>query len=291
MEVALTDVIPTVLLLVDRSGTMTADFGNTNRWDAVFDTLMNPTTGLVQGLQQEIRFGLSLYTSDDGFTNGGTCPIIAQVPPAIGNYDEIFALYQPLEPIEDTPTAASLAVAQGTLAGVDEPGPKIIVLATDGNPDTCTVPDPDTLPQARADSVAAAQAAHTAGIDMFVISVGNEVSEAHLQDMANAGVGLPIGGPKLAPFFVALEPDSLVAAFDTIIGGVRSCTFALDGEVNVSQADEGTVTLDGDVLDFGTEWQLVDSSTLELIGPACDIILAGGDHTVEAEFECGVVVD
>jgi hypothetical protein len=280
-----------VLILVDRSGTMTQDFGGVRRWDAVFDTLMNPTTGLVQRLQNDVRFGLALYTSDDGFSNGGTCPIIAQAPPAVGNYQTIFDLYEPLEPIEDTPTAASLAVAQGTLAGVDEPGPKIIVLATDGNPDTCTVPDPDTLPQARADSVAAAQAANAAGIDIYVVSVGNEVSETHLQDMANAGIGLPVGGAEQAPFFRALEPDGLVAAFDTIIGGVRSCTFALDGNVNVNDADEGTVTLDGAPLDFGTEWDLVDSSTLQILGAACDTILAGGDHVVEAEFDCGVVVD
>jgi hypothetical protein len=290
VNVALTDVIPSVLLLVDRSGTMTFDFGNTDRWSAVFDTLMNNDTGLVRRLDQEIRFGISLYTSDDGFA-GGPCPFLAQVEPKLGNYGPILDLYSGLQPIEDTPTAPSLAAAQASLAAVQEPGPKIIVLATDGEPDTCNVPDPDGLPAARAESVAATQAAHTAGIDVYVISVGDQVSQQHLQDLANAGVGLPIGGAENAPFYQALDPGALVAAFDTIIGGVRSCTFALDGVIDLDQAETGTVTLDGATLDFGTDWQLRDESTLEILGDACATILAGGDHEVTAEFECGSVVD
>ncbi|HTE55103.1 MAG TPA: vWA domain-containing protein [Kofleriaceae bacterium] len=291
VQVSLTDVIPTVMLLIDRSGTMDFDFGSTTRWDAVFDTLMDADQGLVSRLQNQVRFGVALYTSDDGFSNPGGCPIIEEVLPAIGNYQSIFDLYQPLDPIEDTPTAPSIASVQADLAAITEPGPKIIVLATDGEPDTCEVPDPDGLPAARADSVAAAQASHDADINLFVISVGDEVSEEHLQDMANAGIGLPIGGNQNAPFFQALDAQALVDAFDTIVGGVRSCTFALDGEVDESRADEGTVTLDGDPLVFGVDWQLVDSSTLEIVGAACDTLLAGGDHAVAAEFECGVVVD
>jgi hypothetical protein len=288
VEVALTDVIPTVLLLVDRSGTMNRNFGNTSRWGAVFDTLMDEEDGLVRRLDREIRFGISLYTGSD---DASVCPILEGIPPALGNYGAILDLYEPLDPIEDTPTAPSLAAAQASLAAVQETGPRIIVLATDGEPDTCEVPDPDGLPAARAESVAAAQAAHGAGIDVFVISVGNEVSQAHLQDLANAGVGLPVGGAERAPFYQALDPEALVLAFDTIIGGVRGCLFALDGSVDLDRADDGTVTLDGETLEFGVDWVLRDESTLELRGPACDTLLAGGEHLVRAEFECGVVVD
>lgn len=289
VEVSLSGVTPTVMLLVDRSGTMNRDFGNTDRWSAVFDTLMDGATGLVKRLDQQVRFGISLYSGRDG---NSTCPILAGLPPALGNYGAILDLYRPLDPIEDTPTAPSLSAARATLAAVQDPGPKIIVLATDGEPDTCAVPDPDGLPEARADSVAAAQAAHAAGVDVYVISVGDEVSQAHLQDMANAGVGLPVGGAERAPFYQALDPGALVDAFDTIIGGVQSCTFALDGTVDLDRASEGTVTLDGTPLDFGTEWRLPDERTLELLGPACDTLLAGGQHQVKAEFECGgVVVD
>ena len=291
VQVSLDSVIPTVMLLIDRSGTMDDPFGALSRWDAVFQTLMDQDDGLVQGLQSQVRFGVALYTSDDGTTNGGTCPILEEVLPALDNYDTILDLYAPLEPIEDTPTAASIARVVADLEGVTEPGPKIIVLATDGEPDTCTTPDPDGLPAARADSVAAAQDSHEAGIDVFIISVGDEIAEDHLQDMANAGVGLPIGGAENAPFYQALNVGALNDAFDEIIGGVRSCTFLLDGEVDLDRADEGTVTLDGEPLVYEVDWQLNDPSTLEIIGPACETLLAGGQHEVEAEFECGVVVD
>lgn len=290
VQVSLDSVIPTVVLLIDRSGSMDEPFGPVDRWTAVFETLMDEDDGLVQALQSQVRFGVTTYTSDDGTTAGGECPILRGVGPALDNYQAILDAY-PANTVEDTPTAESLAAAQAELAAVTEPGPKIIVLATDGEPDTCTTPDPDGLPAARAESVAAAQDSHEAGIDVFVISVGDDVGLDHLQDLANAGVGLPIGGAEDAPFYQALDAGALNDAFDEIIGGVRSCTFLLDGEVDESRADEGTVTLDGEPLDYEIDWRLNDPSTLEIIGPACDTLLAGGQHVVEAEFECGVVVD
>jgi hypothetical protein len=72
---------------------------------------------------------------------------------------------------------------------------------------------------------------------------------------------------------------------------VRSCTFALEGRVDPAQAEYGLVTLDGVELAFGTEWHLSDEATLELLGEACAQVMEGGDHTVEAEFTCGSIVD
>jgi hypothetical protein len=288
VQVELSDVTPTVMFLVDRSGSMTASFGGTSRWNAVYATLMHETYGVISRLQHEVRIGLTAYT---GKADIPVCPIIEQVPPAMGNRESIRQMYSQLQPIKDTPTAPSIMAVKSLLETVQETGPKIIVLATDGLPDTCEVPDPDGLPPALAESVAAAQAAHAAGIDLYIISVGSQVSQAHLQDMANAGVGLPIGGAENAPYYQALNPDSLVAAFDEIITGVRTCSFAIDGRVDLSWAAQGTVTLDGVVLEHGTQWQLSDESTLELMGTACDELMAGGDHLVEASFTCGVVVD
>lgn len=289
VQVDLHDVIPTVMLLVDRSGTMKEDFQNTSRWNAVYQTLMDGQNGLVAQLQNQVRFGIATFSGYYGTTEGYACPIVTQVAPAMGNYGAINQMYAPQDPIKDTPTAPSLAMAQATLAGVTEPGPKIIVLATDGLPDTCDQWDPDGTTKAKADAIAAAQTAHTAGIDTYIISVGPDVAQSHLQDMANAGLGLPVGGAQNAPYYQALSPDSLVSAFNSIIGGVRSCTFSMDGQVDPSRASTGTVTLDGQPLTYGTDWQLVDESTLQLLGSACDTIMAGGDHSVTASFECNAV--
>jgi hypothetical protein len=239
--------------------------------------------GVVPQLDGDVRFGMTTYTSDNG---GASCPILNKVNPALKNFAAIDGLLAPLNPFEDTPTGASLQAMIPVMAAITDPGPKIIVLATDGEPDTCAVPDPDGQPAARAESVDAAKAAHAAGIETYVISVGAQVSQAHLQDMANAGVGLPVGGQDSAAYYQALDSAQLIAAFDSIIGGVRSCSFALDRTIDPSYADSGTVTLDGAVLQPGVDWQLLDDGqTLQLLGSACDTVL-DGDHSVTAEFTC-----
>ena len=294
VEVALMESTPTVMLLVDRSGSMYDPFGGTDRWSAVYDTLVNEATGVVKRLEQQVRFGVAFYTSTDANAENGTCPVIDQVMPAMGNFGSIRDMFDALDPIEDTPTAPSLMVAKNLLETVDENGPKIIVLATDGLPDTCEIPDPANEAQQIAtqdETVLAAQDVHAAGIDVYYVSVGPEVTASHAQAMANAGRGLPVGGAENAPYYMALNPDSLVAAFDDIIADVRSCTFAVDGTVDLSRAGEGTVTLDGMELMFGTDWDMVDESTIELLGGACDAVKDGADHNISAQFTCGSVVD
>src|SRR5512139_3848943 len=43
VRVTATKTTPTVELLLDQSGSMTARYGDTNRWDAMRDALINPT--------------------------------------------------------------------------------------------------------------------------------------------------------------------------------------------------------------------------------------------------------
>jgi hypothetical protein len=220
---------------------------------------------------------------------------VTQVAPAIDNYAAIDAVFAPATPIEDTPTGESITQVVPSLLAVTEPGPKIIVLATDGEPDSCALPDPSTTAESdmtKAVAVQAARDAYTAGVQTFVIFVGTDaVSEQHLQDLANAGVGYPVGGAMNAPFYRALDSMQLVAAFDTIIGGVRTCTFDLDGTIsNPSAAGMGTVTLDGMTLVFGTDWQLVDPDTIEVLGAACQTLLGGGTHDLQASFPCDVYI-
>jgi hypothetical protein len=216
--------------------------------------------------------------------------MLDQVAPALNNHGAMNTMYAPRDPVEDTPTGATLASVTATLAAFNQPGPKAIILATDGEPDTCLTPDPDGLAAAKSESLTAAQAAFGSGIETHVISVGADVSQAHLQDLANAGQGLAIGGAVNAPYYQALNAGQLVNAFDSIITGVRSCSYSLDGQVDLSQADTGTVILDGVELQLGVGWQLTDPTTLELIGSACDSVLDGGDHDLSATFSCSAVV-
>jgi hypothetical protein len=299
VKVDLAPVTPTVLLLVDRSGSMTDPFGDADsRWDALYETLMDPTTGLVRELEGQVRFGVAAYTARDRENDGqteGPCPIMNVVAPALDNYGAIQDVYGDLVPLDETPTGAALESALTTIRQVHEGGPKIIVLATDGEPDTCARPNPNGTAQARVASLLAVQAAFDAHVKTYVVSVGGEAvgnpqAENHMHQLANAGVGMAPDAEPAAPLYVALEPSELVDAFDDIIGGVRTCTFTLDGTVTEG-GEGGRVTLDGDELDWGTDWHLLDEHTLELLGDACEAVMAGGEHTVEAYFTCEAIVD
>jgi len=279
--------IPTVMLLIDQSGSMTASFGNGDRWSVLYDTLMDPTNGVVKKLEKDVRFGLALYTSNDG-NAGGVCPMLAKVPLALNNHAAIDAVYAPQSPEGETPTGESITAVAADLLAFQEPGPKIIVLATDGEPDTCAVPNPQN---GQPESIAAAQAAFQKDVRTFVISVGAEVSLDHLQDVANAGAGLPIGGADDAPYYQALNQQALLDAFDKIINGVRSCVLKLNGIVDETSANEGNVYLDGQSLPYNDPngWRLNGPDEIELLGTACDTIKQG-DHSISVQFPCGIVV-
>jgi len=285
-KITLDKQIPTVLLLVDQSGSMNEPFGNGDRWQVLRRSLMNQQTGVVNRLQAEVRFGLALYSSRNG---AAPCPSITNVAPSLNNYMAIDSAYPaPTSAIiEDTPTGESIDAASTTLQAINEPGQKVIVLATDGEPDTCANPDPET-PAAREVSVKAAQAAFAAGVFTFVISVGNDVSDAHLTEMANVGQGF-VRGDNQQRFYRANDQNELAMAFDTIVNGVRSCVFALNGSVKDGGETSGTVTLDGKVqkLNDPNGWRLSSPTTIEFQGAACDTIKGDGKHDVGAEFTCG----
>lgn len=278
--------IPTVVLLIDQSGSMTESFGGGTRWNVLYDTLMDPGTGLVKALESDVRFGLALYTSEDG-NAGGTCPMLTEVPITLGNYDAIDAVYSLAHPKGDTPTGESIDAVAAKLDAVSEPGPKVIVLATDGEPDTCAVPNPQ---HGQSESIAAAQAAFAKDIRTFIISVGSDVGVQHLQDVANAGVGLPVGGPDKAPYYVGLNQQALIDAFTNIIQGVRTCVFTLNGKVDPTMASQGKVTIDGQSISYGGSdgWKLNSPTEIEIVGASCDLVQTG-EHTIAITFPCGSV--
>lgn len=264
---------PTFQLVVDRSGSMDEDFGGVTRWAAMVDTLIGGD-GVVTELQSQIRFGLTLYSNETG-----TCPTIASLTPQLDAADEITTALNATGPAGDTPTGESIVIA--TELVLDDPweGEKVLVLATDGEPDTCEIREPMNEAETalvRGVAVDAVAAAHAAGIRTFVISVGQDLAEEHLQDLANAGVGLADGDPP-AEFWVANDTASLVAAFDAIVAGIRSCEFDLAMPLLAEVAPSCTVTVNDVAVDYqGPDgWNLPDESTLELVGGACDSIQQG----------------
>lgn len=281
LDVILIPQIPTMVLLVDQSGSMTQGFGDGTRWTVTRDVLVADGTGIVAQFESGIRFGLTLYTSVNGNLDGEVCPMLVEVPPALDNFTAIQGTFDMSAPAEDTPTGESLAAVTAELDALEVAGRKYIVLATDGEPDTCAEPDPQN---GQDESVAAAEAAYAAGIETFVISVGDEVSDAHLQDLANAGAGVGAGDPD-APFYKALDEAALVTAFEEILAGVRSCELDLDTPVDDPAGC--TVFVNGSpvALDDPNGWQLNDPTEAELVGDACET-LQQGTSSVSMECAC-----
>ncbi len=316
VDVSFEPQIPTVLLLIDRSASMRDEDGfgaavkeavdsgtytlgdcPTNgdwRWNVVRDVLMNPEKGIVKPLEERVRFGMSLYSSSNGNENGATCPVLIDVPIALNNHQAMLDKFLCSDILDDTPTRESLLAAASTLSAFDEPGPKLIVLATDGEPDTCNCADPGGRPsipqecrepgvfdQFQADVVATAREIYDQDITIHVINVStpsNASLQQHLEDVAAAG------GGEVYPGF---SPGALAKAFEEIIDGVRSCVIDLDGEIAPGKESTGKVTLDGEplTLDDPNGWQVNTPSQIELLGDACEAIKSGG-HDLAISFPC-----
>jgi hypothetical protein len=292
LQVEFERITPTVVLLIDRSGSMEQAFdGGRDRWQTLVDTLTDPQSSLLERLQSSVRFGMALYSSDQGFGRGAQpreCPVLTSVEIGIENFSAMSAVLGDAAngPDGDTPTAESLAAVAAQLGAVTEPGPKSIILATDGDPDTCADPDSNNQQASKDLSVAAVQAAFAAGISTRVISVGDEVTQSHLKALAVAGAG----GDAAAEAFTALNTEALESAFASIIGSVRTCDFTLEGTVAAADAARGRVLLDGAALAFGDAngWVMPDESTVRLQGSACDQIQSDATG-ISMSFPCDAI--
>jgi hypothetical protein len=277
LEVDFARVTPTVVLLIDQSSSMEAEFDNgKDRWVTLVDTLSNPQSSLLKKLENSVRFGMALYSSRNGFGNDpqnpNECPQLTSVGIALGNFSAMSdVLTLPANgPVDDTPTAESVVAVANQLKAFPEEGPKSIILATDGDPDTCEDPNSNEQDASKALSVGAVTAAFLDGITTHVISVGDEATESHLKDLAVAGAG----GDPTAEAYTALDTDALADAFGEIIGGVRTCDFTLEGTVGAGNASRGTVIVDGQALTFGDPngWEMPNPTTVRLLGDACEAI-------------------
>lgn len=214
-EVMYQPVIPTVMLLIDRSTSMFASSlanGDSppvgsypDRWEA-----LRAAVDLLAPYSSEVQFGVMTYT---GY-NPERVPLDAcpetqgqEIPVALDNFAQIQAALPPsAEAIpaqkSETPTAEGIAAATSALAAVATDGPKYIVLITDGIPEMCGVFDRGVFCGADP-TIAAVQAAYALGIQTLVIGIGfdgsagddSKAAQYVLNGAAHAGQGLEVPPP------------------------------------------------------------------------------------------------
>jgi hypothetical protein len=192
--------VPTVFLLVDRSGSMFTCAGSSPLSPACADpnntawaVLRTGALQVVRQLQGHVRLGFGAFT---GNVASGTCPAFDQVSTALDNYGAIETLYSSLGALgskAETPVGAALDRAKTVLQNDPSQGPKYILFVTDGEPDFCD----DGLTVCPTDSVVARlQAFKAGGITTLIFGVQNGGSTAvplqTLQAFANAGAGQPV---------------------------------------------------------------------------------------------------
>ncbi len=270
---------PSIGLVLDQSGSMYPP--QSTRYTQMREALVG-ATGVVTQLESKAYFGSMLYTcdADNDFE-------LNSVPRAINNAAAIRTSIDSKLNVTggNTPTHAAINAMVASFAQNPPPAgsPPVIVLATDGLPNTCS----DTGTGGQAAVVSAARASYTAGIPVYVLSI-NLMSQ-HFQDVANAGQGHQSGQPNI-PYYLANNAQELQAAFDTIIKGVISCDLSLTSSIDPNQAMSGTVVVNGMTLTYGTDWILVNGNVIRIQGAACTALKTATNPTVAATFPCGSVI-
>lgn len=205
--------IPTVYLVVDRSGSMFHCLASSqpvcaNRADTSWSQLKTAVQAVVTQLEGQVRFGFTtIYGTDQSMNRGGMCPLINgtladHVPPQLNNAAKIKTTYDGLAwPLEsesstsgkkfESPASYAIAATTRALMAFTPPGDKYILFITDGQEDFCD----DALEICASDStVGALQAAFAANIRTIVFGLQTaqfNLPPGVLQAFANAGAGEP----------------------------------------------------------------------------------------------------
>lgn len=275
---------PRIMLVVDRSGSMNDDAVGFpgSKWDTAVDTLDTVT----HQLETSVELGLALYPAgadQDQLCSAGSLAVAVR----LNNANAIVSALNDTGPGGGTPTATTLLVARGNLSALgSQGGQRAIVLATDGGPNcndslngntcTCVARRDDGSPDQQqcrdfsanclddVNTIAAAAQVASAGFPVFVLGLpGTENFSGVLRSTAQAG--------GTNDFYNANSASSLAQSLEEIAIRLGSCRFDLPGS---PRPDQITVAVDGAPVarDAGRDdgWDLIDSNTIELFGPACE---------------------
>lgn len=326
VEAEFTAVIPSIYLLVDRSGSMDETLPTAigtiagKRWDVVEKTLFEAGSssdpksgGVVYRMQEKAKFALSTYTSSKS-----QCPFMTYSEadddlPKLSNWEHLRDEMDELAPYAGTPSAEGIGWVWRKIKKNSDAN-RILVFASDGDPtyerdsDCFSFEYPPGVvvssnPQQRVVDVV--RAMHADNIKTFVIGVGDGASDSHLDAVARAGVGVTSGMTKGSPgypenpneggtdnqdyFFAGTDSTKLQKAFESIITGARPCKFQLEGELTAS-GTSGEVKIDGELKPYNDPngWRINSATEIELLGESCKEIRSKADVDLKVSFSCGV---
>jgi hypothetical protein len=298
---------PEVMIVLDRSGSMTSDFDGGTRWSKISDAVNQ----VVAGLQGMIGWGLTVFPTD---SNCGTSSTVA-VDVANMNASAIAAKIMSYSPDGNTPTADAISKAAAYMEARTTPNPKYLLLSTDGEPNCGTLGSQCLCPlggsvnamgqccagsicygpcltvptdSGATDAVKAVTDAATAGVHTFVLGVASDSGDSDTLNMlATAGDEPQSGSTK---YYEITSSMDLVTAVNTIAGQIISCSFQLSSPppMDLSLVE---VDLDGNMVPHDTThangWDFGPANkSIQFYGPACTSLQMNAAAMIQAIYHC-----
>lgn len=285
--------LPTdVLLVLDRSGSMSesiaadcccnstcrnitgaqtcSDTSNcTQRWPA-----LTTAVAATVSAANSIDWGLKMFSSP---SQSNACGVNqgVEVQVGSGSGSALQTAIGNVSPNGNTPTASAITAATAYLKTVADPNTKVILLATDGEPN-CRAGQSSSTSDVAGTTTAIA-AALTAGYKVYVIGIGPSVG--NLDNFAQAG--------GTDHYYPATSAQDLADALASISAAVSSCTF----EMSQTPPDVNNVAvyMDGALVakDSTNGWSFgATSQTVILNGTTCAQITSGAATKVQVLFGC-----
>jgi hypothetical protein len=259
---------PNVLIVLDRSGSMGEDLGNTTKWDVA----VSAVDDLLDSFGAGIRFGLVLYSADDECTAGQV-----EVDVADGSAANIRTALSTAVPDGYTPIGGTIAALEAYAGLQDTSRDNYILLLTDGE-ETCD-----------GDGAAAVEAINAANpsVRTFVVGFGAGVDPDALNAMAVAG-GTALDGAT--DYYQADDATSLDSAFADIAADVLGCTYDLDEPP--AGASQLYVYVGGEAIEQGGAdgWSYAGPDAIAFAGASCELLRSGDIEDVVVAHGCPVIV-
>jgi hypothetical protein len=286
---------PEVMLVLDRSGSMSSAFGSGSRWS----TLVSALEVALPPVNEQMALGLTLYPSPGGGGQECTVPESPEFWPATGQVGALLASVRSSTLVGGTPIALALDVAAAALTSTR---PRAMVLATDGLPNcnatpstaSCSCPSGGCTSAVRciddARTLDALNRHAEAGIPTWIIGIGGDVTGTTLLDAMAVAGGRPASGAHRS--LSASSPVELQAAFVQLRDELSSCVFT---SPSVPDANGSLVVmLDGVIVPNdasgidGWVWSSQARGELTLRGSWCAKAIAARSPVVRISVTCGV---
>lgn len=278
-EANTTPIPPNLLIVLDRSCSMTQNIQGQTKWQIAVAALNQ----LMVTYANQIRFGLTLFPD---LVAPSCAQDVIPIPPNAANEAAITKLLtdslmtaDPYFPNGPCVTNIDTAMDQASkeAAFLDTTRASYALLLTDGKQSACNVAGGDN------GTLQIITDMNAAGVSTFVIGFGTGADPAMLSDFADAG-GVP---HPTTHYYDAADAMSLAAALDTIANATIGCDFELDtvppdpGEIYVFF---NNTALGGDATNGWTYDAATNTVTFH--GTSCDQLKAGTVTDVDVVFGC-----